>query len=43
MPPIKDMRTATVTRLGGKHAAFLERPGRFSKAFKKFAKSLDRS
>lgn len=40
LPAIKAMKHATLTRFGGGHAAFLERPGSFARAFRSFAKSL---
>lgn len=40
MPAISKMKRATVTRFGGGHAAFLERPAAFAKAFRKFAATL---
>jgi pimeloyl-ACP methyl ester carboxylesterase len=38
---IKSMKKARLTKFGGGHAAFLERPKPFARAFKRFAKTLD--
>ena len=40
LPAITAMRNATLTRFGGGHAAFLERPTAFATAFVRFAKSV---
>jgi pimeloyl-ACP methyl ester carboxylesterase len=38
---IKSMKRAQLTKFGGGHAAFLERPKPFARAFKRFAKTLN--
>ena len=40
MPTISKMKRASLTKFGGGHAAFLERPAAFAKAFKAFAATL---
>lgn len=40
LPTIDAMKNARLTRFGGGHAPFLERPKPFAKAFKAFVKSL---
>lgn len=40
LPAINAMKKARLTRFGGGHAAFLERPKPFAKGFKRFAASL---
>jgi 4,5:9,10-diseco-3-hydroxy-5,9,17-trioxoandrosta-1(10),2-diene-4-oate hydrolase len=37
---IQSMKSARLTKFGGGHAAFLERPRPFSRAFKRFARAL---
>jgi 4,5:9,10-diseco-3-hydroxy-5,9,17-trioxoandrosta-1(10),2-diene-4-oate hydrolase len=41
LPTISKMKRATLTKFGGGHAAFLERPRAFAKGFKRFAASLE--
>lgn len=41
LPAIKAMKRARLTKFGGGHAAFLERPRQFAKEFKRFAKALE--
>jgi pimeloyl-ACP methyl ester carboxylesterase len=38
---IKSMKNAQLTKFGGGHAAFMERPRPFARGFKRFAKTLD--
>jgi 4,5:9,10-diseco-3-hydroxy-5,9,17-trioxoandrosta-1(10),2-diene-4-oate hydrolase len=40
LPAIKRLKRGTLTRFGGGHAAFLERPRAFAKAFLSFAKTV---
>ena len=40
MPAIAKLKRGTLTKFGGGHAAFLERPAAFAKAFRKFAATL---
>lgn len=40
LPAIRKLKRGTLTRLGGGHAAFLERPDAFAKEFMTFAKTL---
>jgi pimeloyl-ACP methyl ester carboxylesterase len=40
LPAIHAMKKARLTKFGGGHAAFLERPRQFAKAFKRFAAEL---
>jgi 4,5:9,10-diseco-3-hydroxy-5,9,17-trioxoandrosta-1(10),2-diene-4-oate hydrolase len=41
LPAIRAMKKARLTKFGGGHAAFLERPKQFARAFRVFAKTLD--
>lgn len=40
LPAIQFMKNARMTKFGGGHAAFLERPRPFARAFRRFARSL---
>lgn len=42
LPAIQAMKAARLTKFGGGHAAFLERPRQFARAFTAFAATLDR-